>query len=93
MKIVHEPSEVYGTDLVEVIAADYADNFTIRLVFSNGIQSIVDFKPFLQNSRHPTIRKYLDEKLFQSFAIIDGNLNWNEYDLIFPVADLMEGSV
>ncbi|MBS4061994.1 MAG: hypothetical protein KG029_16470 [Bacteroidetes bacterium] len=55
MKIVQEPSEVYGTDLVEVIAADYADNFAIRLVFSNGIQSIVDFKPFLQNSRHPSV--------------------------------------
>jgi hypothetical protein len=65
----------------------------IRIGFSNGIQSMVDFMPFLQNSKHPSIHKYLDEKLFQGFNIIDGNLNWNDYDLIFPVADLLKGRI
>jgi hypothetical protein len=30
---------------------------------------------------------------FKNFKIIDGNLNWNDYDLIFPVADLHEGKI
>jgi hypothetical protein len=93
MKIVEEPLEVYGADLVEVVSADYAGNFVVRVGFSNGIQSMVDFRPFLQNSRHPSIRKYLDEELFQGFDILDGNLNWNDYDLIFPVTDLMAGRI
>ena len=44
-------------------------------------------------SLHPSIRKYLDEARFKLFDIIDGNLNWNDYDMIFPVEDLYEGKI
>jgi hypothetical protein len=36
---------------------------------------------------------YKDEKLFNSYKIIDGNLNWNDYDMIFPISDLYEGKI
>ncbi len=93
MRIIEEPFEVYGCNLLEIISASYTGNFTIKIRFSHGIQKLVDFKPFLISATHPSIRKYLDEKLFQEFKIIDGNLNWNDYDLIFPVADLFEGRI
>ena len=48
---------------------------------------------FLSKSFHPSISKYLDENLFRNFEIKDGNLNWNDYDLIFPVYDLYEGNI
>jgi hypothetical protein len=35
----------------------------------------------------------LDESKFKQFLILDGNLNWNDYDLIFPIADLYQGIV
>jgi len=35
----------------------------------------------------------LDERKFKEFQIIDGNLNWNDYDLIFPIYDLYQGRV
>jgi hypothetical protein len=54
---------------------------------------LVDFKLFLESSSHPSIKKYLDETKFQQFIITDGNLNWNDYDLIFPIADLHKGIV
>jgi hypothetical protein len=54
---------------------------------------MVDFKPFLAHSCHPAIRQYLDESKFKQFEIVDGNLNWNDYELIFPVADLYEGKI
>jgi len=44
-------------------------------------------------SLHPSIKKYLDESKFLQYEIVDGNLNWNNYDLIFPVDDLYQGKI
>jgi len=93
MKIIEEPSEVYGTEVIEVLSAEYIGNHVIRVRFANGIEKMIDFSPFLFNAGHPSVRKYLDEKLFQEFKIIDGNLNWNDYDLIFPIEDLLRGEI
>jgi hypothetical protein len=54
---------------------------------------LVDFKTFLEKSSHPSIKKYLDEDKFKQFKVIEGNLNWNDYELIFPVADLYNGKI
>lgn len=92
MKIVKEYDD-YQIDLIEIKSANYIGDFAIRLLFSDGIMRLVDFKPFLENSLHPSIQKYLDETQFKLFDIIDGNLNWNNYDLIFPLEDLYLGKV
>jgi Protein of unknown function (DUF2442) len=78
---------------IEVKSAQYIGDFAIRIFFSNGIKRLVDFKPFLENSLHPSIHKYLTEKRFKEYQIIDGKLNWNDYDLIFPIEDLYKGKV
>jgi hypothetical protein len=46
-----------------------------------------------RRSRPYKLRKYLDLDKFIKFKVIDGNLNWDDYDLIFPVADLYEGKI
>jgi hypothetical protein len=48
MKIVEEPSEVYGTDLVEVISADYAGNFIISTDFHGNHLHVI-----FTNTKHP----------------------------------------
>ncbi len=68
--------------------AEYVNNYILRLQFNNGKEINVDFQPFLKGNNHPDIRKYLDKKLFKQFMLIDGNLNWNDYEMIFPVEDL-----
>jgi len=78
---------------LKIDSAKYLSDYAIRLTFSDGIEKIVDFKPFLSKSLHPTIKKYLDEKKFSDFSLVDGNLNWNNYDLIFPISDLYMGRV
>jgi len=93
MKIIEVPSEAGENALIEINDAKYIGNFAIDIKFNNGIERLVDFKPFLAKSHHPSIKKYLNEEKFINFKIIDGNLNWNDYDLIFPVADLYEGYV
>jgi Protein of unknown function (DUF2442) len=90
MKIVEENID-FRVDLIDIRSAKYIGDFAIRVFFSNGFNRLVDFKPFLETSLHPSIRKYLDEDTFKQFEIVDGNLNWNDYDLIFPIDDLYEG--
>jgi hypothetical protein len=92
MKIVEEYDSEYS-DLIEIKSAVYIGDYAIRIIFNDGVNRLVDFKSFLETSYHPSIRKYLVEKKFKEFEIIDGNLNWNDYDLIFPIYDLYQGKV
>jgi hypothetical protein len=64
-----------------------------RILFADGERRVVDFGPFLRRASHPAIQAYLDEERFRQFVISNGNVNWNDYDLIFPVADLYAGSI
>jgi hypothetical protein len=92
VKITEEYTS-YNVDFIEVKSAKYIGDFAIRIYFSDGINRLVDFKPFLESSLHPSIRKYLDEPKFKEYQIIDGSLNWNDYDMIFPIDDLYHGKV
>ena len=84
------------TDLdktLTIISAKNLGNYNILIEFNDGVEKFVDFSDFLSKSQHRSIKKYLDETLFNSFKIIDGNLNWNDYDMIFPIADLYDGNI
>ena len=92
MKITEENID-NNVDLLEIISARYIGDYAIRVFFSDGFNRLVDFKPFLEASLHPSIRKYLDEAKFKDYQIVDGNLNWNDYALNFPIEDLYEGKL
>jgi len=92
MKIVEEYID-FQADLIVIISAKYIRDFTIHVFFSDGFNRLVDFRPFLETSLHPSIRKYFEEERFKEFEVIDGNLNWNNYDLIFPIDDLYNGKL
>lgn len=92
MKIVEEYNSAFS-DLIEIKSAEYIGNHVIRIIFNDGLNRLVDFTSFLETSYHPSIRKYLDENKFKAFVIVDGNLNWNDYDLIFPIYDLYQGKI
>jgi hypothetical protein len=92
MRIVEDYNEVL-VDSIEINSAIYIGDYSIRIFFNDGVCKLVDFKSFLENSSHSSIKKYLDESKFKEFLIVDGNLNWNDYDLIFPIADLYTGVI
>ncbi|MBT0812821.1 DUF2442 domain-containing protein [Litoribacter ruber] len=81
-------NEVQSQEQLKISSAKYLADYVIRLKFNNGAEKLVDFKAFLCKSTHPSIKKYLNEKEFSAFDIVDGNLNWNDHDLIFPIWDL-----
>ncbi len=92
MKIIEDFFES-EYDLIEIKEANFIGDFAIRILFNDGHNILVDFKPFLLKSLHPSIKKYLNEELFTHFKLQDGNLNWNDYDMIFPVIDLYNGKI
>lgn len=80
-------------DQLKIVSAKYLSDYVIRIEFNDGSERIVDFKEFLSKSLHPSIQKYIDENEFSNFSLKDGNLNWNDYDLIFPIVDLYNGQI
>lgn len=93
MKIIRGYNEVNLTEAIEVVSANYIGDYRIRVLFNDSTERLVDFKPFLTRSLHPSISKYLAIDLFRQFRIVDGNLNWNDFDLIFPIEDLYKGLI
>jgi hypothetical protein len=80
-------------DNLKIDSAQYLSEYELNILFNDGLERKVDFKPFLSKSLHPSIKKYLDKTQFSNFKLIDGNLNWNDYDLIFPIWDLYNGKI
>lgn len=79
--------------IINIVSAEPAGDLCLRLRFDDGIEQIVDFKPFLSRSVHPDIRAYLDPERFAAFRIEYGELVWGDYDLCFPVIDLYRNQV
>ena len=86
MKVVDET-------FLSVQSAAYAGGYKISLLFQNGAERTVDFSTFLKNSKNPHIRRYLDLEKFKAFAVDNGDLQWNDYDLCFPICELYEGRI
>jgi hypothetical protein len=91
-KIVeYEPT--VAEPLIEVVKAEYTDGYRIALTFADGTRRIVDFAPFLSRAQNPMATQYRDVEKFKQFEIVNGNLNWNDYEMIFPVALLYAGAI
>ena len=91
MKITVLDKDYNSDKPLTIIIAKNLGNYHILVEFNDGVEKFVDFSDFLLKSKRQSIKKYLDETLFGTFKIIDGNLNWNDYDMIFPIADLYDG--
>jgi len=92
MKIAEEYID-YHADIIVIKSAQYIGDFAIRIFFSDGFNRLDDFKSFLESTLHPSIQKYLDEDKFKDYQIVDRNINWNDYDMIFPIDDLYHGKL
>ncbi len=78
---------------INIVTAESAGDYRLRLEFDDGSQQVVDFKPFLMKALHPDVRAYLDPDRFASFRIEFGELVWGDYELCFPIADLYRNRI
>lgn len=60
--------------LVSIQNANYIGEYKIKLLFNDGIEKTIDFSSFLKNAKNPMTKKYLDQKLFESFTIEYGDI-------------------
>lgn len=51
------------------------------------------FEPFLRRPKHSQIQSYLHLERFQQFQIVDRNLDWNDFELCFPLMGLYGGEL
>jgi hypothetical protein len=93
IKIIHEPVDESKIEVLDIIRAEYVGGYKIHLWFSDGKNHVVDFEPFLMSARNPMTTQYRDVKKFRQFRLDYGNLDWNDYEMCFPVADLYEGKI
>lgn len=92
--IITEWAEAVPAQMVVAIAEVRSlGGHALHLRFTDGHETDVDFAPFLHASRHPDVRKYLDEGQFAHCTLEHGNLMWGDFDLLFPLADLYKGEV
>jgi Protein of unknown function (DUF2442) len=91
--IAVEKKKTRTPKVVQIESARFVAPCKLHLQFDDGHENTVDFGPFLKNSEHPSLRAYLDLKRFKNFAVEDGVLHWNDFDLVFPMADLYEGKI
>lgn len=79
--------------VISIQKADYLGEYKIKILFSDGIERIIDFSDFLKNAKNPMTRKYLDKKLFKNYSIDYGDIIWDDYEMCFPIWDLYEGKI
>lgn len=78
---------------IDVVRVERGSGYKLKLAFSDGVERVIDFEPFLQRSRNPMIRAYLEPGKFANFRLEYGNLMWGDYELCFPIADLYENNI
>ena len=78
---------------ISIEKAQYIDEYKIYMKFNDGKENTVDFKEFICNSSHPDIQKYQDKEMFKNFTLEHGEIEWNDYELAFPIYDLYRGVV
>jgi len=79
--------------VISIQKANYLGEYKINFLFSDGIEKTIDFGNFLEKSKNPMTKKYLDKKLFQSYSIEYGDIIWNDYEMCFPIWDLHQGQL
>ncbi len=81
------------TQYLEITNAEYVSGYKIRLTFNDGKVHVMDFGPLLKKARNPDTTDYRDLKKFKTFRIVDGDLMWGDYQMIFPIMDLYRGEI
>lgn len=79
--------------VIEIVGAEQISDYQLKLHFSDGMERVIDFEPFLRSSRNPMIRAYLERGKFAKYRLEYGDLVWDDYGLCFPIADLYENKI
>lgn len=71
-----------------IVSAIHTTDYILAITFNDGHRLMIDFAPFIFSVEHPDYDVYKENKSFLNYKIEDGNLNWDDYTMIFPIEDL-----
>ncbi len=80
-------------EYISIQEAKYISDYKINFKFNDNKEISLDFETFIFSSVHPDVTKYQDKKLFQHFSLKYGDIEWNDYELAFPIYDLYQGKI
>ena len=63
-----------NNDILAVTAAEYIEDYKLRLTFNNGVVRIVDFVPLMQKG---ICKKLQDKDYFRAFTLDPFTVDWN----------------
>jgi len=78
---------------ISIEEAEYIEEYKIYMRFNDGKENVLDFKDFILKAQHPDIKKYRNIELFKKFNFEQGEIEWNDYDLVFPIYDLYQNNI
>lgn len=61
----------------------YLGGYRLKVTIHDGTEKVIDLESFLRSSSRPSVRKYLNKKLFAKVRIVYGAPSWgdNEMDI------------
>jgi len=80
-------------DDLKVVSAWHVTGHVLRITFNDGHKSTVDFGKFIFATGNPLYEVYKDKSHFLTYDILHGNLNWDDYTMIFSVEDLYTNKI
>lgn len=78
---------------LSIVEVRHVKDHVLALQFSDGHVSTVDFAPFIFNNKHPDYEQYRDVEKFLAYDLDDGNLNWDDYTMIFHIENLYANKI
>lgn len=78
---------------LRVTSIEQLGSHTLKLLFNDGHVSVINFLPYITNHKNEMVTDYIDSTLFNGYKLDNGNVNWNDYDMIFSVNDLYDGKI
>ena len=76
-----------------VASANHVRAHVLSIKYSDGSSNQVDFAPFIFTADHPDYEQFKSIDTFKQFKVEDGNINWDDYTMIFPVEDLYHNTI
>ena len=78
---------------IKIINAAYLSDYKVLVLFSNNRMKIVDFAKAIAEYAIGECAIFANKTAFKKFSIENGNIVWGKnWDLIFPVIDIFNGS-
>ncbi|MFK7905803.1 MAG: DUF2442 domain-containing protein [Chitinophagales bacterium] len=93
IRIVDDTSKTKEDKIIIISKVKYLYDYVLEIHFDDDVVQNVNFAPFLISSPHPEVKKYLNVLLFKDYTLDNGQLYWNDYDLIFPIIELYTNDI